>query len=212
MVNSYVLVNPHIEGSMNKKVKAKNSIEAAKKLYKNLSEHFNNSVPKFFFSIQKGDSGNGKYYSFKVKEKRNENTVDFSLEPIAIQNEDSAYSKFNKNLNNFRLEQKKSAVQEGGSKHKSNKKPVPKKNSKSQSKKADPFDDDDFMDPKDFYDDDFDLGSDEPNHTTVGYYAPNNYTPIHHYYYDPFLYRMNTFYVPTFYSYLNPFIRINFHP
>ena len=57
MTNSYVLVNPHIEGSLKKQVQAKNSLEAAKNLYKNLSEHFNNSVPKFYFTIQKGGSG-----------------------------------------------------------------------------------------------------------------------------------------------------------
>ena len=87
MSNSYVLVNPHIEGSLKTQVKAKNSLEAAKNLYKNLSEHFNNNVPKFHFTIQKGTSGNGKFYSFKVKESRTDNTVDFSLEPVVVQNE-----------------------------------------------------------------------------------------------------------------------------
>ena len=53
MSNSYVLVNPHIEGSLKTQVKAKNSLEAAKNLYKNLSEHFNNNVPKFHFTIEK---------------------------------------------------------------------------------------------------------------------------------------------------------------
>ena len=47
MVNTYVLVNPHIEGSLETKVKAKNSIEAGKLLYNNLSEHFSNNLPKF---------------------------------------------------------------------------------------------------------------------------------------------------------------------
>jgi translation initiation factor 6 (eIF-6) len=54
MVNSYVLVNPHIEGNFKSKIKARNSNEAANIFYKNLSEHFNNFVPKFNFSIQKG--------------------------------------------------------------------------------------------------------------------------------------------------------------
>ena len=42
MVNTYLLVNPHIEGNLKTKIKAKNSIEAANIFYKNLSEHFNN--------------------------------------------------------------------------------------------------------------------------------------------------------------------------
>lgn len=200
MSNYYVLVNPHIEGSMSKKVKAKNSIEAGKKLYKNLSEHFNNSVPKYYFSIQKGESGKGKYYSFKVKEQRIDNTVDFSLEPIALNNEESAYKKFQKNLQRFKTDLTKD--QSGGAK-----KPKAKKSAK-KPKKSDPFDEEDFMNAEDFYGD-FD---DEPVYSTVGMHSPNGYSPIHHYYYDPYLYRMNTFYVPTFYSYLNPFIKINFYP
>ncbi len=70
MVNTYVLVNPYIEGSFEKSVKARNSIEAGKMLYSSLSEHFNNNVPKFLFTIQKGSSGKGKHYSFKVKENK----------------------------------------------------------------------------------------------------------------------------------------------
>ena len=53
MVNTYNLVNPCIKGQFNSEIKAKNSLEAAKQLYNNMSEHFNNNVPKFYFSIQK---------------------------------------------------------------------------------------------------------------------------------------------------------------
>ena len=205
MVNSYVLVNPHIEGSLKKEIKAKNSLEAAKNLYKNLSEHFNNSVPKFYFTIQKGGSGGGKFYSFKVKETRNDNTVDFSLEPIVIQNESQSYQKFRKNLQKFKKElDMKGGQMEGGAKKSKSK---PKKKG---SKKKDPYEDDDFMDTKDFYDDDeFDL--DKPK-STYNYYSRNSFVTIYHYYYDPYLYNMNAFHVPTFYSYINPFIRINFFP
>ena len=66
MSNTYVLVNPFIHGEFEHTVKAKNSVEAGKIFYKGLSEHFNNAVPKFYFTIQKGDSGNGKYSHFKV--------------------------------------------------------------------------------------------------------------------------------------------------
>lgn len=192
MSNSYVLVNPHIEGSLKTQVKAKNSLEAAKNLYKNLSEHFNNNVPKFYFTIQKGTSGAGKFYSFKVKETRNDNTVDFSLEPVVIQNEKNTYAKFKKNLSKFvsGLEQK------GGAKK--------GKGKGKKSKKHDPFDDDE--DEDDFFD------TEEKGKSTQRYYAPNTFSPISNYYYDPYLYTMNTFYVPTFYSYLNPFIHINFYP
>ena len=87
MSNSYRLINPHIEGDMKTKVKAKNSVEAAKIIYTNLSEHFNNNLPKFNFTIQKGSSGKGKYYSFQTKEARNGEDVKFSIKPISIKNE-----------------------------------------------------------------------------------------------------------------------------
>ena len=67
MSNSYTLVNPFIHGDFKSTVKSKNSVNAAKSFYKNLSEHFNNNIPKFYFTIQKGGSGNGKYYHFLVK-------------------------------------------------------------------------------------------------------------------------------------------------
>ena len=87
MSNSYRLINPHIEGDMRTKVKAKNSVEAAKIIYTNLSEHFNNNLPKFNFTIQKGSSGKGKYYSFQTKEIKNGEDVKFSIKPISIKNE-----------------------------------------------------------------------------------------------------------------------------
>ena len=185
MSNSYILVNPHVEGSLKKQIKAKNSLEAAKSLYKNLSEHFNNSIPKF-------------YYSFKVKESRDDNTVDFSLEPIVIQNESTVYSKFNKNLEKV----KKVNEQNGGAKKKSKK----KSSSKSKKSRKDPFDDEeDDMD-------EFLNSDDNQKYYSSSYSQP--FAPIQYYYYDPYLYGMNmsSFYIPTFYSYVNPFIKINFYP
>jgi hypothetical protein len=103
MVNSYILVNPHIEGAFNRRIKAQNSREASNNFYKSLSEHFNNSVPTFHFTIQKGSSGNGKLYHFEVKESRKKKEVTFSINPLNIQNEDESVQRFKKNLANFKL-------------------------------------------------------------------------------------------------------------
>ena len=70
MVNSYLLVNPSLKGKFNTSLKARNSKEAANMFYTNLSLYFNNSIPEFHFSLQKGLEGHGKYYHFKVQEKR----------------------------------------------------------------------------------------------------------------------------------------------
>ena len=82
MSNSYTLVNPFIHGDFKSTIKSKNSVNAAKSFYKNLSEHFNNNIPKFYFTIQKGGSGTGKYYHFLVKEVKKDDEVKFNIEAI----------------------------------------------------------------------------------------------------------------------------------
>ena len=83
MVNSYLLVNPSLKGKFNTSLKARNSKEAANMFYTNLSLYFNNSIPEFHFSLQKGLEGHGKYYHFKVQEKRKKNEVKFEIVPFS---------------------------------------------------------------------------------------------------------------------------------
>lgn len=175
MSNSYRLINPHIEGDMKTKIKSKNSVEAAKILYTNLSEHFNNNLPKFNFTIQKGSSGKGKYYSFEIKEQRNGENIKFSIKPIQIINEKKSYKKMMKEITNFKKDINKSG---GG---------------------------------LELSDEDFEFITDD----TADYYRKSsNYTPmlnypINYFFYDPSLYRLKSLFIPTFYSYLTPFIYIN---
>lgn len=171
---TYTLVNPQILGSMDTKIKADNSLKAAKQFYKSLSEHFNNTIPQFHFTIQKGGSGRGKYYHFKVAEEKNGDEVDFTLEPVKIANEDEAVERFENRLGDF----KRKCSQAGGA------------------KKADA--DDDLFD------------SDEDDRVkTLWSIFPTVYDyPIGYFWYDPFIYSLDFYYVPTFYSYLTPFIEI----
>ena len=60
MSQTYNLVNPFIQGSVKTSVKSENSVKAANKIYENISEHFNNDIPQFNLTIQKGT--NGKLY------------------------------------------------------------------------------------------------------------------------------------------------------
>ena len=102
MVNTYNLVNPTIKGQFNSSVKAKNSLEAAQKLYGELSQHFNNSVPKFFFTIQKGNSGNGKVYHFKVREsKTDDSSVELSIEQHNVKGATNANKKLLNKVSKF---------------------------------------------------------------------------------------------------------------
>jgi len=180
MVNSYVLVNPHIEGAFKRKVKAQNSKEASNVFYKSLSEHFNNSVPTFHFSLQKGSSGDGKYYHFEVKETKKNKEVTFSINPMTIQGEQESLQHFKKNLASF-----KSKFGQDGGKHK-------KKHSKHK--------DDDSSSSSSSSDSDFYVKAKKTYNTTQ---------PIYYWWYDPYLYNLDYLYVPTFYSYVSPYIELN---
>lgn len=172
MSNSYRLINPHIEGDMKTKVKAKNSVEAAKIIYTNLSEHFNNNLPKFNFTIQKGSSGKGKYYSFQTKEIRNGEDVKFSIKPISIKNEKKSYQSMLKSINKF----KEDINKRGGEI------------------------------TKDELDEVMDDSSDYYRRAAT--YVPVINHPINYFFYDPSLYKLKSLFVPTFYSYITPFISI----
>lgn len=178
MSNTYVLVNPHVQGDFKSTITAKNSVEAGKTFYKGLSEHFNNAVPKFYFTIQKGDSGKGKHYHFKVKENRKKDNVSFSIEPYEIVGGGDLES-FTKKLNNF----KSKFAQSGGKKHK-------KKSKKSKdSSESDSSESDDYK--------------------RINTYVPVVNQPFYYWWYDPAIYRLESYYVPTFYSYVTPIIEIS---
>jgi len=97
-MKNYLLVNPYIEGSFNKTITAKNSLDAANQIYTSLSEHFSGPISNFKFSIlriNKKHVNNQNDYSsyefkskknkhllhFKVKESIDDNKVNFSIQP-----------------------------------------------------------------------------------------------------------------------------------
>ncbi len=183
MSNSYVLVNPYIQGEFNNTIKAKNSVEAGREFYKSLSEHFNNAVPKFYFTIQKGGSGKGKHYHFKVTEQRKKNNVSFTLEPYNVLGEVNIEA-FSTRLNNF----KNKFAQSGG---------------KKKGKKTRKDDSDDSSDSSDS-----DMSSSD-DYKRINTLITTIDQPIYYWWYDPSIYRLDTYYVPTFYAYVTPVIQIN---
>jgi hypothetical protein len=174
MTNSYVLVNPYIKGDFKNTIKADNSTIAAKTFYKNLSEHFNNAVPKFYFTIQKGTSGKGKYYHFQSKELRNKDEISFTIKPHTIKNE---------NMDNFeeRLNKFKNKILKGGKKHRSKK-------------------------SKDSSDSDSDSSDSEQYIKRISTYTPLVNQPIYYWWYDPYVYKLDSVFIPTFYPYITPLV------
>lgn len=176
MSNTYVLVNPYIQGNFKNKIIAKNSVTAGRAFYKNLSKHFNNAVPKFYFTIQKGESGKGKHYHFKVKEQRKEDDVSFTLEPYDIVG-GANIENFSKKLESF----KDKFAQAGG-----------KKKSKKSRKQVDSSEDDESSD----------------DYKRINSYVPVVNQPIYYWWYDPSVYRLDSYYIPTFYAYVTPIMEI----
>jgi hypothetical protein len=181
MVN-YKLVNPAIEGDISTTHDAKNSVEAANFFYNEMSQHFNNHVPNFMFSFQKGGSSNAKMYHYKVSESRNGNEVNFKLKEHKIEDEEV--------IRGFRarLEAHKNR-QAGG-----------KKNSKKQSKKH-------RMSSSDS-DDDSSMSSDSSSDDYL-FGTSNNYSrSLYYWWYDPYVYKMDSLFLPTFYSYATPYVEL----
>ena len=180
MTNTYVLVNPYIQGNMKNKIEANNSNIAAKLLYQNLSEHFNNAVPQFNFTIQKGGSGEGKYYHFQTTEVKNKNKVNFTIKSLDVKSS---------NLESFkeRLSNCKNKIQNGGKKDKKSKKHKKKSKDSSESESDDSSDSDLYI-------------------KNISTYKSLVNQPINYWWYDPYVYNLDSIFVPTFYPYITPLI------
>ena len=180
MTNSYVLVNPYIKGDFKNEIKAENSKKAAQEFYKNLSEHFNNAVPKFYFTIQKGGSGNGKYYHFQTKEKRANDEVKFIIKSYDLKNQDM--DQFKTRLESF----KSKFNQDGGKKHH---KKHHKKDSDNSSESSE--------------------SSSSEYYKQVNTYGTVLNQPIYYWWYDPYVYKLDSLFIPTFYAYVTPTIELS---
>ena len=187
MSNTYRLVNPYIKGEFKSKIKARNSAEASKKFYKSLSEHFNNNVPKFYFTIQKGGSGKGKFYHFEVKEKKDSNEVSYSIQPYSIPGERDAVDTFITNFKKF----KGRFNAKGGAKRKSRRGSKKSKSLEDLGKMSDSS-----SDSEDYYRD-------------AITYVPTTSQPIYYMYYDPLVYKLDSVFIPTWYAYITPYVELN---
>ena len=219
MVNTYKPVNPYIRGEFDTKVKTKNSVEAARKFYNALSEHFNNSVPKFYFTVQKGGSNKGKFYHFEVEESRKGDDVDFSIRPLELENQEktdelfvSSFKKFKGRFNARGRGSRKSSrrgsrksSRRGSRKssrrgsRKSSRKASRKSSRRSSRKVSRRESSDRFGD--NFEEDDFYRNALE--------YVPVASQPISYLYYDPLIYNLDSVFLPTFYAYLSPYVELN---
>ena len=95
----------------------------------------------------------------------------------------AAMAPFNEKLEKFQAKME----QDGG-----------KKKNRKKSKKYDNSDDSDDSDSDDFY-------------KSIRTYRPIN-QPIYYWWYDPYIYKLDSLYIPTFYSYITPYIELGLYP
>jgi hypothetical protein len=183
MTNSYKLINPQIKGNKFKtSIKANNSNDAAKQIYTSLSEHFNNSIPEFNFTISKNKK---KLYHFQVHETRENknNEVSFQIKKLNFVPTEQQLNQFNENVKLFN---EKFIDIEGG-KHKKHKK---HKDSDSSSIES-------YLD-----------SDSEKIYKRIKKYLPIE-QPIYYWWYDPYIYNLKTVYIPTFHSFVTPYIQLS---
>jgi hypothetical protein len=214
MSKTYKLINPFISGDFDKEFKADTSIKAADLAYQSLSKHFSNNLPVFHFSLQQvsdelvGGGNNHDYKHFKVTESKK--NVDGRIE--------CKYKIIPQSVNNKHLEQFKNKItkfnnQKGGLDY------------------VDVFMDDDYddlyVDDDEFFYTPSYISPDPPSYMSSISQAPPSYMssvspyiytdthvyrrPITYFYYDPFLYRTDKIYIPTFIAPLKPYIEIEIY-
>ena len=107
MPNIYRLVNPSISGQFESNTSALNAAEAANIMYERMTKTINNSMPEFYFSLQKGNAKTGRLYHFRVLErKRESNDIKFiinSFEDTNPKMESQFIAKIHESTNNHEL-------------------------------------------------------------------------------------------------------------
>jgi len=76
--NTYRLINPYIEGSLDTLVRAKNSFSAGKHLYNNVSKYFTNHVENFTMAIQNVETKDVTHFNISERRRKN-NAVDYDI-------------------------------------------------------------------------------------------------------------------------------------
>ena len=77
--NTYRLINPYIDGSLDTIVKSRNSFNAGKKMYNTISNYFTNHVEDFHMTLQNVDSKELTHFRIGEKRGNGNGTVDFNL-------------------------------------------------------------------------------------------------------------------------------------
>lgn len=180
----YHIVNPIIGGSLKTIVSGKNSLEAANKSYLSISENFNNNIPEFYFTLQEKKSDKTQLGGGKLSEYSHFLVTETKKkDKVSYKIKNYNIDDNSENLKRFRKEIKKitKKTQHAGGEHK---------------KHSYDDDDDDYL----FDDDELYFPKMKKSHVLSH--------PISYWWYDPYLYRVKKYYIPTWTAPLSPYISI----
>lgn len=106
----FKLVNPLLKGDIETTFSGDNNLDAANKAYQNISQYFNNNVPRFYFTLE---GENNKFHHFYVNETRNGDNADYTIKEYEVK------PKYEKELRKQmqKFENEHSGGQLGGKKH-----------------------------------------------------------------------------------------------
>jgi hypothetical protein len=187
MSTRYRLVNPIIKGEIDTLYSGNDALEAANDAFVNISKYFSNSTPDFIFSLQR--LKDNKLFHFNVNENRDENIVNYKVSYHNVDLDKSKQSSFLNKIeevyNSESLPGLKD-IQSGGKKH----------------RKYDDSSSDDSSDSSDSSDSVFKYK--KYKHKFQQY-------PIYYYWYDPSIYDIKNFYVPSFVNPLSPYVLITYN-
>lgn len=186
--NTYRLINPYIEGDVETVAKSRNSTRAAKKIYDNISQHFQNRVDNFFMTTQNLQTKDLSH--FLVRETKNkEGEIKYGVKSLSGNFDTDIEKNLLKNINNLE--------KQSGGKHKNK-------------RKRHRLDDDDDTDSdtdssSDSFDDDFKFPS-QPVSRFTYFYLP--YFKINTIGLSPI--DANRIFLPIFNLPVNPSLEIRF--
>jgi hypothetical protein len=101
----FKLVNPSLKGDIETTFTGGSHLEAANSAYGNLSQYFNNYIPKFYFTLE---DENEKMFHFYVKETREGDKADFTIKEYKVS------AKYEKDLKKQVKTYTESTEQQGG--------------------------------------------------------------------------------------------------
>ena len=180
MSKTYSLVNPYVTGKIASKFEAKTPLLAARKAYKVLSKHFSNNVPIFHFTLQ------------KISNNQVGGGNDGDYHHFQVKELKDAAGHVSYSLESYKVNNAK-----GLKNFRKNVKIFTKDVSNAQAGGSKIEDDLKWLEDDD----------DKLYKATYSYV--NIPEPITYWYYDPYVYRLKRFFVPTFVYPLRPYVLVN---